>query len=99
MLVLTGNSTAPPQGISGSSDANVLKVEQSLNSAVVPQYEVFEITFRHEIEYENPFFDVEIDGDGIGDNGDSEDDNEGVSDAEERQAGTAPLDRLQFPTR
>ena len=237
MFALTGSSTAPPEGFSGSSGVDVLKVEHSLNSAVLPQYEALEITFRHEREYvramqdfayrldkdvrthavtisrpeavrgyalasqrragiylhhvrthaeciadlrievdlpgqtrgywydpedasiirvvdiaggmtrlDVPPFMVDIallvtpdgppdidndgrpnhldadddedgvpderdafpldpkewrdtDGDGIGDNGDPDDDNDGFSDAEERQAGTAPLDGLRFPTR
>ena len=36
------------------------------------------------------------DGDGIGDNADPDDDGDGYSDAEETDAGTNPLDRLQF---
>ncbi|HID30846.1 MAG TPA: DUF5060 domain-containing protein [Desulfobacterales bacterium] len=39
----------------------------------------------------------DTDGDGIGDNADIDDDGDGWSDAEERSAGTNPLDRLSFP--
>jgi len=39
----------------------------------------------------------DTDGDGIGDNADTDDDGDGWSDAEERKAGTNPLDRLSFP--
>ena len=37
-----------------------LDVEYSQNTAVIPRYEVFEITFRHEAGYPDPFFDVDI---------------------------------------
>ncbi|MCK4374498.1 MAG: DUF5060 domain-containing protein, partial [Candidatus Brocadiae bacterium] len=37
-----------------------LAVRHTQNTGVVPRYEVFEITFRHEREYANPFFDVAI---------------------------------------
>jgi hypothetical protein len=36
-------------------------VEHTQNTKIVPQYEVFEITFRHENDYVNPFFDAAID--------------------------------------
>jgi hypothetical protein len=39
----------------------------------------------------------DTDGDGIGDNADPDDDNDGFTDVQERQAGTDPLDKLQFP--
>jgi hypothetical protein len=39
----------------------------------------------------------DTDGDGIGDNADPDDDGDGWSDAEEKRAGTGPLDRLRFP--
>jgi hypothetical protein len=38
-----------------------LDVEYSQNTSTVPQYEVFEISFKHENEYVNPFFDVTVD--------------------------------------
>ena len=37
-----------------------LEVEYSQNTKAVPRYEVFEISFKHENEYVNPFFDVTI---------------------------------------
>lgn len=37
------------------------EVKQSQNTSTVPSYEVFEITFKHDNKYENPFFDVTID--------------------------------------
>jgi len=37
-----------------------LEVEYRQNTTTLPQYEVFEITFGHENEYVNPFFDVTI---------------------------------------
>ena len=39
----------------------------------------------------------DTDGDGIGDNADTDKDGDGWTDAEERRAGTDPLDRLSFP--
>jgi len=39
----------------------------------------------------------DTDGDGIGDNSDTDDDGDGWSDAEEKKAGTDPLDKLNFP--
>ncbi len=38
-----------------------LEVEYSQNTNTVPLFEVFEITFKHDRAYENPFFDVTID--------------------------------------
>jgi len=35
-------------------------VKHSQNTSAVPRYEVFEITFKHENKYVNPFFDVTI---------------------------------------
>jgi len=40
----------------------------------------------------------DTDGDGIGDNADSDDDNDGWTDQEETAAGTDPLDKLSFPS-
>jgi hypothetical protein len=39
----------------------------------------------------------DTDGDGLGDNADPDDDNDGFTDIEERQGGTDPLDPLRFP--
>ena len=39
---------------------SALEVQCTQNTATVPQYEVFEITFKHDNEYVNPFFDVTI---------------------------------------
>ena len=39
----------------------------------------------------------DTDGDGIGDNADTDDDGDGWSDAEEKAAGTDPLDAVSFP--
>ena len=46
-----------------TEDANdsALKVEYTQNTSAVPQSEVFEVTFEHENNYANPFFDVTID--------------------------------------
>lgn len=39
----------------------------------------------------------DTDGDGIGDNADPDDDNDGFNDKEEIRKGTDPLDKLSFP--
>jgi hypothetical protein len=39
----------------------------------------------------------DTDGDGLGDDADPDDDNDGFTDIEERQGGTDPLDPLRFP--
>lgn len=39
----------------------------------------------------------DTDGDGIGDNADTDDDNDGYSDRDERQRGSDPLDAMSFP--
>jgi len=41
----------------------------------------------------------DTDGDGLGDNADPDDDGDGWSDAEEKAAGTDPLDPLSFPVK
>jgi hypothetical protein len=41
----------------------------------------------------------DTDGDGVGDNADLDDDNDGWSDEEEKRYGTNPLDKLSFPVR
>ncbi len=49
-----------PQADYESKKGGVLDVEYSQNTRTIPQYEVFEIAFKHENNYENPFFDVTI---------------------------------------
>jgi hypothetical protein len=44
-----------------SAHSRDLKVEYSQNTRTVPRYAVFEITFNHDQECANPFFDVTID--------------------------------------
>ena len=44
----------------GESAAVGLQVTVSRNSDTIPLHEVFELTFRHEGDYANPFFDVDI---------------------------------------
>jgi hypothetical protein len=58
VLMLAGIAMAQPADTSGSP---ALEVKHSQNSPVIPRYEVFEITFQHEGQYENPFFDVTLD--------------------------------------
>jgi len=150
--------------------AQALSVAVTENSDTIPPYEVFELTFQHEGEYADPFFDVVIDAtftspsgeglevggfhygssegadgqgedrngngtldheekdvdgdgygtahavpwdafpfdpnewldtdaDGVGDNADLDDDNDGFPDKQETRAGTDPKDKLSFPTR
>ena len=42
------------------SSESSLEVTHIQNAKTVPLYEIFEITFQHDREYENPFFDVAI---------------------------------------
>ncbi len=55
LFLLIGASTTVE-----ASDEAALKVRHRQNTSSVPQYGVLEITFEHEREYENPFFDVDI---------------------------------------
>jgi hypothetical protein len=50
----------PPAEVEESTDT-LPAVEYTQNTKAVPQYEVFEITFRHENDYDNPFFDAAVD--------------------------------------
>ena len=51
-----------PQQVEAPKPARgALDVEYSRNTGTIPKHEVFEITFRHEMVYANPFFDVTID--------------------------------------
>jgi len=47
---------------SRAEEANkpALEVMQTQNTDTIPLYEVFEITFQHDREYDNPFFDVTV---------------------------------------
>jgi len=58
VAVLAGVSRAQPKDMSSSA---VPQVKHTQNSAVIPLYEVLEIAFAHESQYEDPFFDVTID--------------------------------------
>jgi len=60
-LVLASSScrAEPQDGLLSPLDGS-LKVRHFQNTKVVPAFEVFEITFRHDGEYEDPFFDVAI---------------------------------------
>ena len=42
------------------SNGSVLAVTHTQNTKTVPLHEVFELTFQHDQEYDNPFFDVTI---------------------------------------
>ena len=105
--------------------AQALPVTVTENSDTIPPYEVLELTFQHDGEYADPFFDVvievtftspsgegfrvggfhygssegvEIRPDGVGDNADKDDDNDGFPDKQETRAGTDPKDKLSLPT-
>jgi hypothetical protein len=47
-------------GMHKGSVNSFLDVKHSQNTVTVPMHEVFELTFKHENKYENPFFDVNI---------------------------------------
>ena len=59
-VALVGALAVGLRGREPSCAAQQLVVFCSENSTTIPPYEVFELTFRHEREYENPFFDVDI---------------------------------------
>jgi predicted amidohydrolase len=42
------------------SSGSILEVTHTRNTDTIPIHEVFEITFQHDQEYDNPFFDVTI---------------------------------------
>ena len=47
--------------LAADSPPAALDVKHTQNVKVIPRWEVFEITFRHDGTYHNPFFDVTID--------------------------------------
>ena len=47
-------------GVAEETDKADLKVTHTQNTNTVPLFEVFEISFQHEQQYANPFFDVTI---------------------------------------
>ena len=51
----------PEQAPTVKPALGVLNVQYSQNTTTIPEYEVFEIAFKHEAGYANPFFDVTID--------------------------------------
>ncbi|MHC4165724.1 MAG: DUF5060 domain-containing protein, partial [Planctomycetota bacterium] len=57
LALVTSSCRAEPQGGIGGG----FKVKHTQNTRTIPAFEVFEITFEHDREYENPFFDVTID--------------------------------------
>jgi len=44
-----------------TADGPALRVEARQNVKVIPRWEIFELTFRHDGRYKDPFFDVTID--------------------------------------
>jgi len=61
LIFVTFSCHSAQQAKVRSARSRDLKVEYSQNTNTVPQYEVFEITFNHDGQYTNPFFDVAID--------------------------------------
>jgi hypothetical protein len=63
VLALAGFSCrlTPEQALTARPAVGALDVQYSQNTAAVPRYEVFELTFKHEAVYTDPFFDVTID--------------------------------------
>jgi len=53
--------TQPQQVDSPKPARGFLDVEYSQNTDTIPKYEIFEITFRHEANNPDPFFDINID--------------------------------------
>jgi hypothetical protein len=60
-LVLTISLIGLCASAVAAAEAGGLKVEPAVNSRTIPPWEVFEITFRHDAAYKDPFFDVTID--------------------------------------
>jgi len=52
---------ALPAALAEDSPPAALDVRHTQNVKVIPRWEVFEITFRHDGVYHNPFFDVTVD--------------------------------------
>ena len=61
LLSLCGSCRVTPTADVGEQTDSLLELDYTQNTKTVPQYEVFEITFRHENDYVNPFFDAAID--------------------------------------
>ncbi|UCC96344.1 MAG: DUF5060 domain-containing protein [Phycisphaerales bacterium] len=51
----------PEQALTARPALGTLDVQYSQNTAAVPQYEIFEVTFTHDAGYADPFSDVTID--------------------------------------
>jgi len=61
LISLCGSCRVTPPAEVKDFSESMLEVECTQNTQMVPQYEVFEITFRHENGYIDPFFDTAID--------------------------------------
>ncbi len=59
-VVLLAAFGAVCQSAWGGLSKSSLDVKHTQNTKTIPRYEVFEITFQHKGEYENPFADVDI---------------------------------------
>ena len=61
VLFLSSCHMPPEQAHTVKSAQGDLEVEYSQNTETIAKYDVFEITFRHDVNYAEPFFDVTID--------------------------------------
>jgi len=85
-----GDGIGDDENKNGTPDCEELDLDgDGLNRAKSVPWDVFPF---------NPKESRDTDGDGIGDNADTDDDNDGWSDKEEKKQGTNPLDKLSFPT-
>ena len=61
LAVICSSCQVEQQGEVQISGAGLLDIKCTQNTSTVPQYEVFEITFKHENEYIDPFLAVTVD--------------------------------------
>ncbi|MFC1636947.1 DUF5060 domain-containing protein [Planctomycetota bacterium] len=61
VLFISSCRMPPKQAHALKSAQGALKVEYSQNTDTIAKYDVFEITFQHDVNYAEPFFDVMID--------------------------------------
>jgi len=61
VLFIASCRLSPQQARTLKSAQGDLSVEYSRNTGAIAKYDVFEITFQHDVNYAEPFFDVTID--------------------------------------
>jgi len=61
VLFMSSCRMSPQQAHTLKSARGDLKVEYGQNTETIAKYDVFEITFQHDVNYPEPFFDVTID--------------------------------------